>query len=292
MLSIIIPAYFEPYLDKTIKSIFDNATTEIEVIVILDGWQPEQIDERVRVIKFDENGGMREAINAGIEMARGEFILKTDAHCSFARGFDEVLIRDYQEDWLLAPRTYQLNAEIWKTNNIFFDYYYLSFPDNKGKYGYSITACATKLKNDIPIDDTMMFPGTCWFTKKDTFLKYVGKLNSELYGKIGGEQIEVGLNYWLKGGAIKVDKNTWYGHFSKRRAFHLLQGKNNYGVKRTPEALRGREQLTKHWLNNEEPGIIHNFEWLIQKFWSISHSFGGWPENWKEVIYNIKYKYL
>ena len=136
-ISVVIPACFEPYLSKTIQSLYNNAVGEIEVIVVLDGWQPDKIDKRVKVIKFDKPKGMRIAINAGIESASNEFIMKTDAHCMFAKGFDEVLVRDYQNDWLVIPRRYALNEARWniKYHGFPYDYEYLSFPNtDKTKY--------------------------------------------------------------------------------------------------------------------------------------------------------------
>ena len=39
-LSIIIPSYYDPLLQKTIDSLLENAEGEIEIIAILDGYQP------------------------------------------------------------------------------------------------------------------------------------------------------------------------------------------------------------------------------------------------------------
>ena len=41
MLSILIAARNEIYLQRTIEDIFTNAEGEIEIIVILDGWIPD-----------------------------------------------------------------------------------------------------------------------------------------------------------------------------------------------------------------------------------------------------------
>ena len=140
MLSIIIPAYYEPFLDKTINSIFESVTEDIEIIVVLDGWKPEQLDKRVKVIEFNEHRGMRTAINEGIKQAQGKFILKSDAHCLYAQGFDEILTKDCQESWLMVPRRYVLNEVNWeiKRETVFYDYHYLTFPNGETKWGYAL----------------------------------------------------------------------------------------------------------------------------------------------------------
>lgn len=69
MVSIIIPAYKDPFLQKTIDSLLENAEGEIEIIPVLDGYIPEtevKSDSRVKVISFKKNQGMRGAINAGL----------------------------------------------------------------------------------------------------------------------------------------------------------------------------------------------------------------------------------
>ena len=37
-------------------------------------------------------------------MATGKYIYKSDAHCRFSKGFDEILQEDMQEDWIVMPR--------------------------------------------------------------------------------------------------------------------------------------------------------------------------------------------
>lgn len=288
-LSIIIPAYEEPFLNQTIKSIFENAVTDIEVIVILDGWKPKQIDGRARVIEFKQQRGMRTSINAGISCAKGEFILKSDAHCLYAQGFDEVLTKNCLENWLVVPRRYTLNEIDWKRKRaaIFYDYHCLSFPYER-EWGCMLMPTQQRIYNERKIDNTMTFTGSAWLANTEYFLKHIGQLDDKTYAFFGGEQVEIGLKYWLGGGEVKVNKNTWYAHLGKRKDFHLQTNRLSYNLKRSLKVLRSRELLTKHFVNNEILNMIHPFEWLVEKFWPIS----GWPENWKELLPKIKYKYL
>lgn len=243
-LSIIVPAYKEPYLSKTIKSLTDNAKGEIEIITIVD------------------NKSMRDAINEGLKKATGKYLMKVDAHCAFAEGYDEVLKRDCKENWLMIPRRYPLNAEKWdKTmERNLKDYHYISYPIKEAFFPVH-----WKKTDDKKIDDTMTFQGSCYFAHREYFMKHVGYLDAEKYGTFGGEQIEVGLKYWLGGGEVKVNKNTWYAHLFKNRKYY--NGKPD--VWRHKKALLGKANykwMTKHWMNNEEPNMIHKFDWLIKKF--------------------------
>ncbi|MCK9520471.1 MAG: glycosyltransferase, partial [Dehalococcoidia bacterium] len=96
MLSVIIPSRNEQgYLEKTIESVLNAAEGEIEVIVVLDGWLPENPiqfpvtdTKQLRWIHNPESIGQRQAINQAARQARGKYIMKLDAHCAVAPGFD------------------------------------------------------------------------------------------------------------------------------------------------------------------------------------------------------------
>ena len=87
MISVILPIYnVEPYLEKCLKSILTNTYTDLEVICVNDGstdgclnllskWQA--MDSRIVVINQD-NKGLAEARNRGLDAATGDFIAFVD----------------------------------------------------------------------------------------------------------------------------------------------------------------------------------------------------------------------
>lgn len=272
MLSIVIPAYKELYLDKTVESISGNATGKIEIIVV-----------------HDDGKGMRSCINEGISQAKGDYIMKSDAHCLYAKGFDEALTKDCRDNWLVVPPLYTLDETNWRVkSHTGVSYYYYAYPYEREKWGSTLIAMPMGKDSDLMIDDLMAFPGSCWMVNRQYFIKTIGKLDDQTYAGFGGEQIEIGLKYWLGGGEVKVNKNTWYAHLGKRRKFHLKTNKSNYNLKRSFEVMHTRELITKQFVNNEIPNMVHPFSWLIEKFWPVP----DWPENWKELLPKIKYKYL
>lgn len=85
--SVIIPCYNQgQYIQEALKSVEDCNVDGIEIIVINDGSTDpatnvilqELKDKGIHVI-FQENAGLAGARNAGIRLARGEFILPLDA---------------------------------------------------------------------------------------------------------------------------------------------------------------------------------------------------------------------
>lgn len=88
LISIIIPVYkVEDYLERCINSVIDQTYRNLELILVDDG-SPDrcpvicdeyaQKDSRIRVI-HRENGGLAEARNSGLDIAKGEFISFVDS---------------------------------------------------------------------------------------------------------------------------------------------------------------------------------------------------------------------
>jgi glycosyltransferase involved in cell wall biosynthesis len=259
MLSVIIPSCNEIYLERTIKNILDNAEGEIEIIVILDKWLPEpQIvtnDPRVSFHHFPEGIGQRGGMNYGAQIAKGEFIMKIDAHCAVDKGFDVKLAKDCEKDWTVIPRMYNLNHETWEPKyHKRTDYMYIREPDFRAEY-YG----KNQPKNDKMIDDVMISMGPCFFMRKDRYWELGGM--DERHGSWGQMGIELGCKAWLSGGRMVVNKNTWFAHW--------FRGGGGPGF---PYPISGKDVdlARKHsknmWLNNQWEGAKRPFQWMIDKF--------------------------
>src|SRR3990172_2426519 len=115
-LSVVIPNRNSPFTTKTIEDVLKNAGCEVEVIVHIDEKWPDPLveDARVHYIHPSSPIGLRRAINVGVAMAKGKYIMKTDDHCSFGPNFGRILIESHQPDWIQVPQRFALNAEEWK----------------------------------------------------------------------------------------------------------------------------------------------------------------------------------
>ncbi|KKT85764.1 MAG: hypothetical protein UW85_C0013G0007 [Parcubacteria group bacterium GW2011_GWA1_Parcubacteria_45_10] len=266
--SIIVPARNEVYLEKTIESLLSAAEGEIEIIAVLDGYWVDAAIENPKVIYLHhgKSRGMRGAINSGVAIARGKYIMKCDAHCLFDKGFDVKLTPDCKTDWIVIPRRYALDAEKWAVlDNPKYpiDYMYLS-KDLHGEVWNEKNKDA-KLKEKL-IDETMSAQGSCWFMHKDYFHQLELE-DEENYGTFANEFQEVGLKCWLSGGRVVTNKKTWYAHLHKTtgRGYSLDRNQVEKGV-----------VYTKRWLTNT---AWHKqtlpFTWLIEKFWPVP----SWPED-------------
>ena len=113
MLSIIIPVYcVENTLDRCVKSIVGQSYHDIEVILVDDGSPdhcPEmcdswaQKDERIRVI-HQNNGGLSDARNVGIDASRGEWLTFVDSDDYIEEGtLEQVMAATADNDLVEYP---------------------------------------------------------------------------------------------------------------------------------------------------------------------------------------------
>lgn len=283
MLSVLIPNRNSPFLSKTIDSLLANAVGDIEIIVNVDENWPETLSTDGRVVYIHPSSpiGLRRGINNCAKLARGEYIMKTDDHCLFAPGFDKVLIESHLEDnWVQIPRRYALDAENWKieerTDNKYpIDYMYIDFPVKGKDHDDGMHGVPWKKEdNGLDIDDTPSMQGSCYFMKKEYFDKVLGGLHEEGYGQFAQEAQEIGFKTWLGGGAVKVNKKTWYAHLHKGSRYGRF-------YKFPGGTVEASNWSAEHWLNDKEPGMVHTFEWFINdKFPGMP----SWPADWKEQI--------
>lgn len=284
-LSVIIPSRNSPFLTKTIEDVLAKAEGEIEVIVNVDENPPgrEVADSRVTYLYPGSPIGLRRAINACVARSKGRYIMKTDDHCMFAPGFDKALVENMQDNWVVVPSRYSLDAENWaieKNNKPRRDYHYLCYPDpHKGHDGgmHGVEWWDRGKERSDPkydIDDNPSFQGSCWFMSKDYFDNFLHGMHEEGYGQFAQETQEITLKAWLGGGAVKVNKKTWYAHLHKGNRYGRMYKMPGGNVEACNWAAR-------HWVNNEEPNMIHKFEWLVnEKFPNMP----TWPPDWKQRL--------
>ncbi len=220
MLSVIIPSYKDPLLHKTIDSLLENAQGKIEIIPVLDGYWPEKEiinDERVKIVHLGKNRGMRRAINAGVAVSCGEFLMRTDEHCSFGKGYDVILTQSCQKNWIVTPRRFFLDPVNWQVMDIPpVDFMKLKI--------VNVAPGIRKFSGvDAPGDDkqqiqeSMAMQGSCWVMQKSWWDKIIGELQNEGYGPHYQDSHEMVFKTWKAGGKLMVNKNTWHAH--KHRAF-------------------------------------------------------------------------
>lgn len=274
--SVVIPARNEQFLPQMVDDLFAKATDDVEVIVTLDGYWPDPIlEDRPNLVLIHRGRpqGMRAGINSAAAIATGEYLMKTDAHCMFGEGYDEILQADCKADWVAVPRRKRLDAENWCIQDVGkpdIDYVFLSYPDDPKDFGGP--GLNGKLWNEKNQDatlrremivDLMSAQGSCWFMHRDYFYQ-LELMDEASYGIFWNEFQEIGLKCWLSGGRVIRNKRTWYAHLHKGKRY----GRGYFLGKST---LKQGATHTMKWMT---PGAAWDkqtlpLSWLIEKFWPV-----------------------
>jgi len=305
-LTVVIPARNEEFLKPTVEDILKNKRADTEIIVGLDGkWSDPPLKQHpdVNVIYHNTSIGQRAITNDCVNLAKGKYIMKVDAHCAFDEGFDKKMVDAFKEsgdnvamvpvmrnlwvyDWKCykcGKRVYQDKENIcepnkrhkepvkmrkkmlWiaKTNPTSSAYCFTSEP--KFEYFGALREKHKKDKNALV--ETMSLQGSCFMVTKEKYNEL--NLCDEELGSWGSQGIEVACKMWLSGGRVLTNKNTWYAH--------CFRTKSVFGF---PYDLSGRQvQGAKHKVKDMFFGMkwgkqVKPLSWLVEKFWPVK----GWTE--------------
>jgi ribosomal protein L37E len=297
-LSVLIPARNEMFLRRTIEDILEHSQADTEIIAILDGaWAdpPIEDDERVTLVYHPVSIGQRAATNEAARLARGEYVMKCDAHCAFGDGFDAVMIADcgpmdtvmpeqrnlHAFDWQCkgcGRRTYQgpraascskcggidfEMAMVWEPRANTRQRHYCFDSDLHFQYWRAYKDRA----EDGPLVESMSLLGACWMMRRDRYWELGGM--DEAHGSWGQMGTEIGCKTHLSGGRLLTNRNTWYAH--------LFRTQPGFGFP-YPMSGSAQEAAREHsrwlWRDGNWPGAIHPLSWLVEKFWPVP----GWTE--------------
>ena len=302
-LSVCIPARNEEFLELTIKAVFDNAEADTEVIAVLDGYRPNPpIEDRKKVtfIHNAESVGQRASTNDAVKLSRAKYIMKADAHCSFAKGFDKALMADCEHDWTVIPMMYNLHAFDWKCLKCGDRTYQAPKPTLCGKckegtefervivwgprrgrktmswrfdselhFQYWHRSGHPDFKEGL--SEVMSFIGACWFMERDRYWEIDGLDEATgIWGQVG---TEMACKAWLSGGKLVCNKKTWYGHLFRTQfgfPYHISGNAQE----------RAKIYSRDFWRNNRWPKQKYPLRWLIDRFWPVP----GWTEEERDRL--------
>lgn len=299
-LSILIPARNEPYLNETINSILENSQADTEIIAVLDGYWPNPgipDNPRVTLLHYTESIGQRAAANVAAKISTAPYVMKLDAHCAVAPGFDKILLEDIQLGWCIVPTMRNLHVFDWVCTVC-----------NWRKYqGPTIEVCPQcgapvqkqmvwhpkpspqsrafcfdpephfqyfkefnkrpEVKGDLT--ETMSLQGSCFMMARQMYFDL--NVCDESFGSWGSQGIEVACKVWLSEGRVMCDNRTWYAHLFRTQGgdfgfpYHL-DGRQVEAAK-----ARARELFFEgRWDRATKP-----LSWLVEKFWPVPH----WTES-------------
>ncbi len=146
--SVIIPVYnVEKYIEKCLDSVCNQSLKDIEIICVNDGSRDKSMETVKRKAKEDnrivilekENGGLSSARNAGLDIARGEYVLFLDSDDTLVLHALEYLYNKASKNGLdnifFGATTVYENFKVKLANYRKYSWYY----ERKGNYPEVLT---------------------------------------------------------------------------------------------------------------------------------------------------------
>ena len=213
--SVIISARNEKYLNKTIEGLIENATGEIEIIVGLDGYEDDVIeDDAVTVIRCEEHIGRRKMSNRLCELATGEYLFEIDAHCKVSYGWDTKLKCVCDKNTIVGCSVNELNEESWDCN---FDKWVGGKIVDVANWNWD------KVNQQVEkIEESESFNACGWMIRKDYFEELGG--HDEELGEWGWENVEWTMKN--KKGKIIIRTDVVVSHLFRAEYPYRIKGKH------------------------------------------------------------------
>lgn len=301
-LSVLIPARNEEWLGRTVDDVLAHSSDRTEVIVVLDGaWPVEPLPQhpRVSVLYHPVAIGQRAATNHAARISTARYVMKLDAHCSVADGFDVVLLDAAER---LPRDTVQVPAQ--KNLHIFNWVCACGWHGYQGPTPAACPTCGGPVTRDIvwrarrgttttawrfdstlhfqywkefevrdevrgDLTPTMSLLGACWCVDRAWWLEECGGLD-EGHGSWGNMGTEVACKAWLSGGQVLTNRRTHFAHL-----FRTQGGDFSFPYPLTShEQERAREYSRQLWTGNRWPGQVRPLRWLVDRFWPVP----GWED--------------
>lgn len=310
-LSILIPARSEMWLRRTVEDILDHSGERTEVIVVLDGdWgEPgdpdgDRIPEHPRVTALyePEPVGQRAATNLAASLSEARWVMKADAHCAFAPGFDEELMAAMEghADWTIVPAMHNLHVFDWlchacdeagrvldkKNRRPPGRLYQRPTPDACPGCGGPMVRDVVWAARPSPYTTAMRFDKELRFRywgeykrrQEGDLVETMSLLGAcfmltreryweldicdEAHGSWGQQGTEVACKTWLSGGSLIVDKRTWFAHMFRTQGGDFGFPYPQHGR----EVDKAREYSRNLWLGGGWPKATRPLSWLIDHF--------------------------
>jgi hypothetical protein len=290
------------FLARTVQDLIENKTDDTEIIVGLDSeWADPPIPQHpdVNVIYVPKAIGQRKMTDMCVQLSKAKYIIKTDAHCSFDKGFDRKMLEAFEvsgDNVVMVPIMRNLHTFDWKC-------YHCGWKKDQGPTPPKCEKCgkSDKIRRKITWDlrankysqsysfdsephfqyfgeykqrpeyiearaktgltETMNLQGSFFMATREKYLEL--GLGGD-FGSWGNQAIQVALSFWLSGGRVLVNHKTWYAHM-----FRTQGGDFSFPYQHINNVDSTKKRVWEFFLNGKFKQQIHPPSWLVEKFWPI-----------------------
>lgn len=295
-LSILIPARNEQFLAKTVENILANKEGKTEILIGLDGaWANPVIKDHpdVTILHHCESVGQRAMTNELAMLSKAKYVMKADAHCAFDKGFDVKMIKAFEkagDNVVMSPVMRNLHAFDWVC------------PDGHRRYQGRSGVClecgketkqeimwiakenpqstsfcfdsephfqyfrefkkTDEYKRDLPtgLTESMSLQGSCFMLTRENYWEL--NICDEAFGSWGSQGIEVACKFWLSGGRVLINHETYYAHM-----FRTQGGDFGFPYPQQESKVQQAKSYARNlFIDGKWEKQIKPLSWLIEKF--------------------------
>lgn len=304
-LAVIIPSRNEEFLERTIQDLLEHKKGKTQIIVGLDGkWSYTPIKDHpdVQIYHVSESIGQRAMSNQLARLSDATYILKLDAHCALDNGFDVKMLDAFKitgDNVVMAPVMRNLHAFNWvcpdghtryqgpsgvckecgketvkdvvwipKTNPQSTAYCFDPEPhfqymnDLKHRQSY---------KDQGDLTESMSLQGSCFMMTKDKYFSL--NIDDETMGSWGSQGMTVACKFWLSGGRVLINHNTYYAHM-----FRTQGGDFGFPYENPGSGVEKAKKMAKDMFFSEK--LVP----LVEKFWPVP----GWSQEDLDALKGVK----
>jgi len=317
-LSVCIPARNEEWLARTVQDILEHKSSDTEIIIGCDGYWPDPVIEDhpdVTIIHSVVSLGQRAMTKQCVRIARAPHIMKCDAHVSFAQGFDIEMLKAFEktgDNVVMSPTMRNLWVFNWVCKKCLNETYQGPTPtkcekcENTKEFEKKIywIAKSNPQSNSFTFDNTFHFQywkpytkrmeykealekdgitetmglqGSCWMMSKEKYFEL--DIDSDSYGSWGNMGAQIACSFWLSGGRVLINANTFYAHL-----FRTSGGDFGFPYKNPgSEVQRTKQYIKDLFFENKYEKQIHPLSWLLEKFAPVP----TWHDGDKKILNEI-----
>lgn len=176
-LSIVIPSYNQhELLKQCLDQIYAVNTENYEIILVDNGSDPPlPMDYCGQLIRNESNLGFATAVNQGIEVAKGEYVILLNNDCLVTPNWDNLLLSRLESYSIVGPRT-NFCSGIQRTK---IGAYNSLEQLNEQSRKFTVTHANETTEANFIIGFCMAFKGSLW--------EEIGKFNDSIWPYIGAE---------------------------------------------------------------------------------------------------------
>lgn len=242
------------YLERTIKSVKENASGPIEIFVVADGWEYSALDGE-KVLNCPKRIGLRAAMNIIAEKASGKYIVKLDGHCALTPEWDIRLKSVCNSNTVVVPAVDMLDEKTWQGS-----YGDMSFATLDGNLQMRYIR-PYETVGKCPLEtDIITMTACCWIMETE-YYKSLGGCDEELgmWGNLGAEWA---LKVWLTGGRLLLRADVVCSHLFRKKAPFTID---------ILKKVSGSRKLCQQWIIGTDRRRTRTPGWLVEKFAYINN---------------------